>query len=203
MKTAPPVLLDIETMMKLSEAEQKLSELEFGFEKLKLEKEGVDARLAEEKSYSNQMVKMYHSLNKPKAVVEHRSTQTPSPYMSLTGMSTQTEPFDHNYIFNTILRSVVEEHRHATGSNKITENLDDRRAQTLFKRYETFRKDLQLELLGVKKTTRDQQVDVAPNVLRTPTKKMVSQGIQPADSKPIEFYPNIDTSSVDNNQYDF
>lgn len=87
-------------------------------------------------------------------------------------MSTQTEPFDHNYIFNTILRSVVEEHRSATGSNKITEGLDDRRAQMLFKRYQTFRKDLQLELLGVKKASTDQQVDVVPTIYRTPTKKI-------------------------------
>lgn len=46
-------MIDIDTMMKLSETEQKLSELEFNFEKLKLEKDAVDAKLAEEKSYSN------------------------------------------------------------------------------------------------------------------------------------------------------
>ena len=41
-------MIETDTIMKLQETEEKLSELEFDFEKLKLEKKAVEAKLVEE-----------------------------------------------------------------------------------------------------------------------------------------------------------
>lgn len=179
--------------MKLSEAEQKLGELEFDVEKLKLENEGLEQKIAAEKNYSLLMSKMYHQLNKSLPDVKHQSTQTPPPYRSLTGSGTQTEPFDHNYIFNTILRSVVEEHRASTGSNEITKNLDDHRAHQLFGHYEKFREGLQAELLGVKAPRQPSHLGL-PALQSTPTKaRYQTKGTPP--QRPIDFYPQTDSAS--------
>ena len=50
--------MDIVT--KLSEAELRISDLEFDFEKLKLEKENLEEQILAEKRYNTQVSKMYH-----------------------------------------------------------------------------------------------------------------------------------------------
>ena len=50
----------MDIISKLSEAEIKISELEFDFEKLKLEKENLEEKLITEKRYNTQVSKMYH-----------------------------------------------------------------------------------------------------------------------------------------------
>jgi len=57
--------MDIQNMIKLSEAEQRIGELEFDLEKAKLDNETLEQKLAEERKLAQCMTKMYHRANRP------------------------------------------------------------------------------------------------------------------------------------------